>query len=232
MANARYAAGQTTVSRDQTGKKGDTIMKKVAVFASQLVVALVLTFVLNGCAAFRTSINDKAPTGSEKLTAKYDQSDLLTLAQQASDAILTAPFPGPNETKPLVVEMGIQNATLSHLDTKALADTMITKLLDSRLIRFVDASLRDNLLKEQGYQLANCTPETRRSIGKQLGAKYMLTGRIAEIETESGKQVRVSKEQDVYLQLTVELTDVETGELVVRKQVQRMRAASKPIIGW
>ena len=143
-----------------------------------------------------------------------------------------APFPGPNEARPLVVEMGIQNRTLSHVDTKALADTMTTKLLDSRLIRFVDASLRDNLLQEQGYQLANCTPATRRSIGKQLGAKYMLTGSMTEIQTESGKQARVSKQQDVYLQLTVELTDIETGELLIRKQVQRMREASKPIIGW
>ena len=96
----------------------------------------------------------------------------------------------------------------------------------------VDSSVAALLLKEQGYQLANCTPETRRSIGKQLGAKYMLTGSLTEIETESGKQVRVSKKQDVYLQLTVELMDIETGLLTVRKQVERMREASKPIIGW
>jgi uncharacterized protein (TIGR02722 family) len=207
-------------------------MKKVMVIVPHVVVALALMGLLNGCAAFRMSVDDKAPTGSEKLTAKYDQNDLLTLAKQASEALLAAPFPGPNETKPLVVEMGIQNRTKSHLDTKALADTMTTILLDSKQVRFADASLRDNLLKEQGYQLANCTPETRRSIGKQLGAKYMLTGAITEIETESGKQVRVSKKQDVYLQLTVELTDIETGEITVRKQVERMREASKPIIGW
>ncbi len=207
-------------------------MKKVIVLVPQLVVAFTLMGFLTGCAAFRMSVEDKAPTGSKPLTAKYDQSDLLTLAKQAAEAILAAPFPGPAETKPIVVEMGIQNRTKAHLDTKALADTMTTKLMDSNQMLFTDASLRDNLLKEQGYQLANCTPETRRSIGKQLGAKYMLTGALTEIETESGKEVRVSKKQDVYLQLTVELTDIETGLLTVRKQVERMREASKPIIGW
>jgi len=198
-----------------------------------MVIALALIGSLNGCSAFRMSVNDKAPTGSQKLTAKYDQEDLLTLAKQAADEILSHPFPGPNETKPIVVEMGIQNRTQTPLlDTKALADTITMKLLDSRLVQIVDASLRDNLLKEQGYQLANCTPETRRAIGKQLGARYMLTGALTEIQTESGREVRVSKKQDVYLQLTVELTDLDTGLITLRKQPQRMREASKPIIGW
>jgi uncharacterized protein (TIGR02722 family) len=185
----------------------------------------------SGCAAFRISVKDKAPVGSQPLTAKYDQSDLLTLAKQACDELL-AEFPPPGEDRPVIVEMGFQNRTKSHLDMKAMADTITTYMLNSRKVQIVDASLRDNLLKEQGYQLANCSPETRRQVGKQLGAKYMLTGALTEIETTSGRQVRVSKQQDVYYQLTVELTDLETGLVVVRKQPQRMREASKPIIGW
>jgi uncharacterized protein (TIGR02722 family) len=207
-------------------------MKKVIVLVPQLVVALALVGFLSGCAMFRQSVSDKAPVGEKRLTANYDQEDLLSLAKQASEAIVAAPFPGPDEKKPIIVEMGIQNRTTAHLDTKALADTMTTQLLDTRQMQFVDASLRDQMLKEKGYQLANCTAESRRAIGKELGAKYMLTGAITEIRSESGKEVRVSKKQDVYLQLTVELTDIETGLLTVRKQVQRMREASKPIIGW
>ena len=207
-------------------------MKKVSILVPQLLVAMALAGFLSGCAMFSQSISDKAPVGEKKLTANYDQEDLLVLAKQASEAIVADPFPGPDEKKPIIVEMGIQNRTMAHLDTKALADTMTTQLMDTKRMQFVDASLRDNLLKEQGYQLANCTAESRRQIGKQLGAKYMLTGAITEIRSESGKEVRVSKKQDVYLQLTVELTDLETGILTVRKQVQRMREASKPIIGW
>jgi len=207
-------------------------MKKVIILVPQLVVALALVGFLSGCAMFRMDVSDKAPTGEKKLTANYDQEDLKTLAKLASDAILADPFPGPDDKKPIIVEMGIKNRTQAHLDTKALADTMTTQLMDTKQMQFVDASLRDNLLKEQGYQLANCTAETQRKIGKQLGAKYMLTGAITEIRTTSGKEVRVSKKQDVYLQLTVELTDLETGLLTVRKQVERMREASKPIIGW
>ena len=208
-------------------------MKKVAVLVPRLLVALALIGLLNGCAMFRQSVSEKAPTGEKRLTAKYDQGDLLTLAKMAADEILAAPFPGPGETKPILVEMGIQNRTQTPLiDTKALADTITTKLLDSKQMQFVDASLRDALLKEQGYQLVNCTKETQQKIGKQLGAKYMLTGALIEIRSESGRQVRVSEQQDVYLQLTIEVTDVETGLLVLRKQPHRMYEASKPCLGW
>jgi PBP1b-binding outer membrane lipoprotein LpoB len=99
-------------------------------------------------------------------------------------------------------------------------------------MRFVNASRRDDLLREQGYQLANCTPETRNAVGKQLGAKYMITGSLVEISQKSGREVRVSRKEDVYYQLTVELTDLETGLIEVRKQRDRLRRASKPIIGW
>ncbi|MBA4387413.1 MAG: hypothetical protein C0404_05490 [Verrucomicrobia bacterium] len=185
---------------------------------------------VSGCSMFRASVNDSDPEKAKKLTANYDQQDLLKLSQEMSDKLL-ADFPAPGE-KPVVVEMGIDNATKSHIDTKTMTDTIVTKLMDSKKMDFVDSSRRDTLLREQGYQLANCTPETRAKIGKQLGARFMLTGRLSEIETEQGREVRVSKQRDVYYQLTVEMTDTETGVMKVRKQIQRMRTATKPIIGW
>lgn len=186
-----------------------------------------------GCAAFRQSVTEKDPTKAKPLDAKYDASDMLGWADEMAKLILEAPFPPPDATsKPVVAELGIQNRTKNHLDTQALADTIVTKLMDSGKIDFVNTTRRDELLKEQGYQLANCTENTRVSIGKQLGAKYMLTGAITEIDKKSGRQVRVSKQEDVYYQLTMEVTDIESGKIILRKQVDRMRSASKPIFGW
>lgn len=199
----------------------------------RIVAGLVLLVVFgSGCAAFRTSITEKDPEDASPLTAKYDQSDLLGWANLISGDILAHPFPPEDEGKPILVPLGIQNRTKSHLDTEAISDTITTRLLDTGRISLVNASRRDDLMKEQGYQLANCTEATRASIGKQLGAKYMLTGSLVEIEQESGREVRVSKKQDVYYQLTVEVTDLETGLIVLRKQRDRLRRTSKPLIGW
>jgi len=196
---------------------------------SALVVIVALT---NGCSAFRYSVGEADPAASDPLTAKYDQRDLLAWADLISKDLLDHPFPPSGEDQPILVVMGIQNRTKSHQDMKAISDTITTRMLDTDRIRLVNAARRDDLLKEQGYQLANCTEETKTKIGQQLGAKYMLTGSLVEIEQESGREVRVSKRQDVYYQLTVEITDLETGLIAVRKQRDRLRRASKPLIGW
>ncbi len=183
-----------------------------------------------GCAMFRISVKDRDPEKKSPLSASYDHSDLLEWGELVSKGIMKKQFPG--NVKPRLVDMGIQNRTRSHLDMKALSDTITTKLLDNGKVRLVNAARRDDLLKEQGYQLANCTSVTRAKIGQQLGANYMLTGSLVEITHESGREIRVSKKKDVYYQLTVEVTDVTTGEIVMRHQEDRLRRSSKPIIGW
>ena len=195
--------------------------------------AMATILVLNsGCSMFRASIDEKAPRTASTLTAGYDQRDMLTWAEMITQDLLAHPFPTGSETNPILVDMGIQNRTKTHIDTKAITDTMTTKMMNETKVRFVNASRRDDLLKEQGFQLENCTPETRSAIGKQLGAKYMITGSLVEIGNSSGKEVRVSKKKDVYYQLTVEITNLETGLIEVRKQRDRLRRASKPLIGW
>jgi len=203
-------------------------MRKSLVPLSILTTVVLLT----GCAAFRIGVEDRDPQTSGPLSAKYDQEDLLSLASLVSQAILSHPFPTASEREPIVAPMGIENRTKSHIDMKSLSDTITTHLMDTKKIRFVNTDRRDDLLREQGFQLENCTPETRSKIGRQLGAKYMLTGSLVEIEKESGREVRVSKKQDVYYQLTVEVTDLETGLIALRKQRDRLRRASKPLIGW
>lgn len=207
-------------------------MRRLSSMPVQVMFSIIALSLMNGCAMFRVSVDERDPAKKSGLTAEYDQQDLLSLAKSMSEAILATPFPPPSAGSPILVELGIQNRTEEHLDMKALADTLTTKLLDTGKVQLVDASTRDNLLKEQGYQIANCTPDTQVKIGKQLGAKYMLTGSLTEISTESGRQVRVSKQQDVYFQLTVKITDLETGLVKVSKQIDRMRRASKPLIGW
>lgn len=194
-------------------------------------IALALSLI-SGCRAFRIGIYEQDPERARPITEKYDPRDFKSMPTEIVQLILNHPFPPAGAEAPLVVDMGIQNRTKTHLDTQALADNMTTKLLDSKKVRFVNSNQRDALLKEQGYQLKNC-PETQRvKIGQQLGAKYMITGSLVELGAQSGRQVRVSRKEDVYYQLTVEITNLETAEVIVKKQVDRMRRASKPIIGW
>ena len=196
-----------------------------------LFLAIVALSLLTGCAAFRGSVKDVDPNKASTLTANYDQRDLLSWTDEMTTLILSQ-FPPKGVEQPIVSVFGIQNRTKHHLDTQSIADTLSGRLLDSGKVLLTNTARRDELLREQGYQLQNATPESRVAIGRQLGAKYMLTGSLTEIRSETGRQVRVSKKEDKFFLLTCEMTDLETGLIVLRKQVQRMRRASKPIIGW
>jgi uncharacterized protein (TIGR02722 family) len=200
------------------------------ILSSLFLATIALTF-LTGCAAFRISVQDVDPEEASTLTANYDQKDFISWTDEMADLIL-ATFPPAGVERPILSSFGIQNRTKQHLDTQSLADSISGKLLDSGKVQLTNTARRDELLREQGYQLQNATPESRVAIGKQLGAKYMLTGSLTEISRRSGRQVRVSKKEDKFFRLTCEITDLETGLIVLRKEVQRMRRARKPIIGW
>jgi penicillin-binding protein activator len=204
-------------------------MKNRIVYHALLGTALLT---LSGCSAFRQSVGDQDPTGATTLTARFDQRDLIEMAIQIRDDILNHPFPREEGANPIIAPLGIHNNTRTHLDANALENTIVTELLNTGRMQFVNTNRRDDLMREQGFQLANATEETRTQIGRQLGARYMLTGSMTEIAQASGKQVRASKQQDIYYQLTVEITDLETGLIVLRKQRDRLRRQSRPLFGW
>ena len=84
------------------------------------IAARVLTLIacvgLAGCSAFRQSISDEDPVTSEPLSPAYDQRDLLSWSDLISEDLMSHPFPAPDEDKPIVVVMGIENRTRTHAD--------------------------------------------------------------------------------------------------------------------
>lgn len=206
-----------------TFRKGHHVFNTVLLLTGALVIS--------GCSAFRQSVTDADPQKASTLTAEFDQRDLIDMAGQICDDILAHPFP-PAGDVPIMAPLGILNNTKTHLDVGALEDTLVSKLMDSGKMQFVNTARRDDILKEQGYQISNATEATRARIGKQLGARYMITGSITELGAKTGRQVRASKQEDVYYQLTVDITDLETGIIVTRKQRDRLRRKSRPLFGW
>ena len=186
----------------------------------------------SGCRAFRARVSESDVNKPVRMSADYDYEDLRTMGKAVGETIMGSEFVKNLKVQPVFVTMGVQNRTNEHIDTKALTDTARATMFEAGKVSFVNESRRDDLLKEQGYQAANATQESRAAIGKQLGANYMLSGSLVEIKKKSMKQARVSSQEEIYFQLTMEVTDLETGLIVWQKQFERARTASKPLIGW
>ena len=127
---------------------------------------------------------------------------------------------------------GVQNRTKRYVDTKALTDRVRTLLFQSGKVQFVNEVQREALLREQGYQAANVTPETQVAVGRQIGAKYMFSGSFVEMEKTSPREVRVSRKEINYYKLTIEVTDLETGLIAWTTEKEFAREARLPLIGW
>ncbi|MBI3987020.1 MAG: hypothetical protein HY343_08880 [Lentisphaerae bacterium] len=185
-----------------------------------------------GCAAFRTKVSEVDPEKTTHMDNRYDYSDLHKLTTQITDELLSSKFVTEQTGQPIMIVYGVQPRTQMFVDTKALTDTIRTALFKSEKFQFVNETQRDNLLKEQGYQQANVEDKTRVAVGKQLGAKYMMTGSLVETKKSTGRQVRVSETELMWYQLTFEISDLETGMIAWTTQKEFARQARKPLIGW
>jgi penicillin-binding protein activator len=224
-----WAHGRFIIEGNNAWEEG--IMSRLTNTARLSVIIISTALIGAGCSMFRATVKneDVATASAVPLNTGYDFADLRWLGETVAGDLMVSPL---LEGKPIMVVMGIENRTDEHIDTKAITDSIRTKLINAGKASFVNESQRDNLLKEQGFQLANCTPETRTLVGKQLGARYMLTGSLIKIKRESPREVRMSKQEQVYFQLTAEVTDLQTGLIAWTAQKERVRGASRPILGW
>lgn len=189
-------------------------------------------FLSSGCAMFRIRVRDDDVEDLPAYDARYGAQDLRNLSREIADELSAGKFLDEGPGDPIMVIYGVQPRTTTFVDTQALTDRIRALLMQETDIRFVNESRRRELLDEQGYQAAHATQAARASIGKQLGAQYMLTGSLVEITKQTGRQVRVSRSRLVYYQLTMELTDLETGLIAWSTQKEFARRARVPLIGW
>ena len=195
-----------------------------------LTAAILTTTLFSGCAAFRASTTEVDVEETKHFDAEYDYSDMRKISESVAEELTASAILGGDS--PILVVAGVQNRTSNYVDTKALTDRIRTILIRSGKAQFINETRRDDLLKEQGYQAAHATPDSQAAVGRQLGAKFMLSGSLVEMSNRSPKQVRVSRQELNYYKLTVEMTDLESGLIAWTTEREFARQASKPLIGW
>lgn len=199
------------------------------------IFVLVTAFValgFSGCAAFRASVSDVDIEKGDHMRSTYDFRDMRKMTEEVVDEILQDKLLTSATTPPVMIVAGIENRTSRHEDMKGLSDSIRTLLIKSGKAKFVNEARREELLKEQGYQASNATPETQVKIGKQMGAAYMLTGSLMEMESRSAREIRLSRKKINYYKLTIEITNLETGMIDWTTEREFARKASLPLIGW
>ncbi|MBC7661395.1 MAG: penicillin-binding protein activator LpoB [Chitinophagaceae bacterium] len=153
------------------------------------------------------------PKKAEIVDDKWSETDAHKVAGSLINQVLTKPwltqFEAVKKQKPIVIVDEIANRTDEHIDTKALTEAMTDELINAGKVRFVNGEKRKQILEEIKYQNSGTTEaKTRKSLGKQIGADFMLSGAISSsVHTQEGLKT-------VTYQTALTLTDLETAEIV------------------
>jgi uncharacterized protein (TIGR02722 family) len=111
---------------------------------------------------------------------------------------------------PIVAIFPFQNSTSEHIDSAL--DTILNEteswLLEAGTVRMVARNRQAEMIREvEGQQNPVFNPAHAAKYGKQLGAKYFITGKV------SGNDERSSEMRRVQYFLYMQVIDVETSEI-------------------
>lgn len=188
--------------------------------ASVGVAALAAAGLMSGCSQ---TVSYGDPTAVETVTTDWGSTDIQTVADRMVNSMVRIPIIADG-SRPVLQVSTVKNKTTEHIDTKTITDKIRTALIRTGMVRFTAVSdANREILENLEYQSGSgvVSKKTAKSVGKQIGADYLLYGEVDSIVKEAGRKT------DVYYKLTLNLVDIETGiiewsdEKEIRKQGNR-----------
>lgn len=191
---------------------------------NQLKILLtVLTMVVfsAGCASFKAERVDDANADEKamEITDNWVDGDTIRVIDGSMNQIYNhkrfAEYQSKFQGKRIKLFVGeIRNNTAeSYFPVKDLEDALLEKMSNSDHFILIDASRRENLLKEITYQNDGMVdPKQAKKVGRQSGADVMIFGDInMKPESRNGKTIKTYT-------VNLRLTEIETSEEICRSR--------------
>lgn len=162
------------------------------------------------------------------LSTKLDKADLDYLVSQNLGPLLESRFwtrdveGAPGE--PIIAIWPIRNATSEHLEDQMLQllSSIETALVNSGEVRVVARARQEQLAQEIGFQQsATFDPGSARRLGRQLGAQYLVTGKL------TGVDERLDKTRRIQYSLFMQVLEIETGIVKFQHESARSKAIQR-----
>lgn len=191
------------------------------IFAFVIIAVIAAAAASAGCA--RKSVYTKGkyidPDEVKLLSDKFVESDLQFIADSLTESLMGSNLVADENGRPSIIISLFTNGTDEHIDILSLTNKIRTDLLNAGKFRFLNERLRKELAKEYEYQNSGYVdPETAKMKGKQIGADWVISGHISSIRQPVGK------DEIVYYKTTMEVTDIETSEIVWADEVEVKKA--------
>jgi uncharacterized protein (TIGR02722 family) len=172
-----------------------------------------------GCAHHTRAVrgDDEPGLDSAAMSTGLDRRDLQRMLNENMEKMRTSAVVQrwSAENRPPVSVLPLKNETSEHIDSplQALISDVETKLIEWGGVRVISLENQQDLLGEirrqysEGFDQSNIA-----HWGKQIGARYFVTGKVYTTDERVGVQRRVQ------YYMFMQVIDVETGEILFQNK--------------
>src|SRR5262245_14828911 len=172
----------------------------------------------------------KAVRGSETpglddqaMSTGLDKKDLEKLLSENMKALQAAPViqRWSQEDKPAVAVIPLRNETSEHIDgtLDALIGDIETTLVNAGHVRVISMDQQPKLVEEIRRQYSGAFDQSQiAGYGKQVGAKYVVTGKVYNTDE------RQSGERRVQYFMFIQVLSIESGEILFQNKTNVTKA--------
>ena len=184
---------------------------------------MVLAFSLGGCSTAVTRMD----AGEVKdLSGAWNDTDSQMVASEMMQDVLNrdwiGEFKGEQKRKPAVIVGEMRNLSHEHINVSTFVQELQRNMINSGKVKFVASSAeRGEIRDERADQDTHASEATRKAMGKEKGADFMLKGTINTIIDASGKDQLRYYQVNLTLISLVDNEIVWNGEKKIKKFVAR-----------
>lgn len=190
-------------------------------------VVLGLATFFAGCAAEKRVT--RVDTGvTTDLSGRWNDTDSKQVAEKMITEMLSRPwlnqFATRENRQPVVIIGTVQNLSHEHISTQTFVTDLEREMTNSQKVTFVaDKSERQEVREERADQAVHSREDTQKAPGREIGADYMMKGRIATIQDEAEGTKAIFYQVDLELVSLADNTKSWYGQHKIKKVIERKR---------
>jgi uncharacterized protein (TIGR02722 family) len=190
-----------------------------------LIVAVVAALVLSGCS---TDVKRVGVEEVKDLSGNWNDTDSRLVAEEMIRDSLSAGWIDRQARKssnvPAVIVGEVRNLSHEHINTRTFVADLERAFVNSGRVDVVASkSEREGIRQERADMDLNATDATRKAMGKETGADFMLIGTIDTIIDASGREQIRFYQIDMTLVSLADNRKVWTGQKKLKKDVTEAR---------
>ena len=184
---------------------------------------LVLALAAGGCS---TSVTRMDAAEVKDLSGAWNDTDSQQVSAEMIQDVLNrawlGEFSSAHKRQPAVIVGEVSNLSHEHINTNTFVSDMERELINSGKVQFVASSTeRQEIRGERKDQDVHASEATRKAMGQEKGADFMLKGTINTIIDASGKTQLRFYQIDLTLISLADNSKVWVGQKKIKKLVER-----------